>query len=113
MLVIPTKLEDDQRMLSRYSTSPKGPSQPGSCLITMIAPKTVKTRQDDGERSPVHRKECEMTADYVLYDTKTKQPRVVGEVKTDECDIAESQNVFQVLAHVREQQSILAGFTAN
>ena len=51
-------------------------------------------------------------ADYVLYDTLKNVCCVVGEVKS-EIEDAEQQNVYQMLACFRKDQTVMLGFTVN
>ena len=109
MSVLPVSREGGIRMKSYHSTNPKGDAQPGACDLFMSHPTLHNTRA--GQDTSIYTKR--MVADYVLYDRMKKICCVVGEVKSDKEDDAEQQNVYQMLACFRENQTAMLGFTAN
>ena len=92
---------------SFHSTNPKGDAQPGACSVIMSYP-AVRTRPVKETTNSA----MNLVADYVLYDTLRKFCCVVGEVKS-EIEDAEQQNVYQMLACFRKDQTVMLGFTAN
>ena len=95
---------------STHSTNPKGDAQPGACSILMSIPKITTKSTNPDDTSDL---KCRMTADYVLYNKQKDVCCVVGEVKGENEDAAESQNITQMVASFRENQSAMLGFTAN
>ena len=106
---LPENSYQNLQFRSYHSTNPKGDAQPGACNIIMADKKRHDTRQSQ-EGTTDYR--LNMVADYVLYDTHKNLCCVVGEIKGEEED-AEEQNLLQMFASFRENQTAMLGFTAN
>lgn len=94
---------------SYISTNPHGLYQPGSATLTHSSP-ARHTRASACVADT--RTTVERVADYAMYNHHTGVYTIVGEIKSDVVS-AENQNIEQMFALMRKQQTCMFGFTCH
>ena len=92
---------------SEISTHTKGDAQPGATTFEYIIPR-YKTKNSASNNSHVAIAQFRV-ADFVIWDEKTDVYHIVGEIKSDDKEIADNQCKEQMLGLFSKQQKIMLG----